>query len=99
MAMCVMAASGVAFMPVLPAGWKPDHITGPDLLDGAACALGPTAPGGDDDGLTGRMRMPCGPRTRLEGDSGALNKRWIGRLKKPIDTDRAGEPLRRSLDG
>ena len=60
-------------MPVLLAGREPDHIAGPDLLDRSALALSPAAAGRHDQGLTERMRMPCGPRARLEGDAGALN--------------------------
>ena len=38
--------------------------------------------------------MPLRPRARLKCNAGALNQRRIGRLKKRIDTRRAGEPLR-----
>ena len=39
MAMCVIAVVGVA--PMLQAGWKPDHIAGPNFLDRPAFALNP----------------------------------------------------------
>ena len=38
--------------------------------------------------------MPRRPRARLKCHASALNQRRIGRLKKRIDTRRAGEPLR-----
>ena len=60
-------------MPVLLAGREPDHVTRPDLLDRAAPALNPAAASRDDESLTERMRVPCGPRARLEGYAGALN--------------------------
>jgi hypothetical protein len=85
-------------MPVLLAGREPDHVARPDFLHRSAPALGPAAASRDDESLTERMCMPRRPRTRLEGDASALNKRRIGRLKKRIDTYCAGEPLRRSLD-
>ena len=70
-----------------------------DLLDRAAFALNPAASGSDDESLTERMRMPCGPRARFEGYAGTLYKCRIGCLKKRINPYRAGEPLCRSLDG
>src|ERR1700683_698631 len=72
-------------MPVLLARREPDHVTRPDLLDGSAPTLGPAAASRDDESLTERMGMPRSPRTRLEGDAGALHKCRIGRLKKRID--------------
>jgi len=65
-------------MPVLLAGREPDDITGPDFLDVAAPALRAATASRDDEGLTQRMGMPCGTRTRLEGYAGALNKCGIG---------------------
>jgi hypothetical protein len=80
-------------VPVLFAGWKPNHIPGADLLDRAAFALGPTAPSSDDQRLTERVRMPRSPRARLEGNACTLNKCRIWRLEKRIDPYRAGEPI------
>jgi hypothetical protein len=88
---------GRGAMPVLFAGREPDHITGPDLLDRSAVALGPAKAGRHNERLTERMRMPRGPGTRLERDAGALNQCRIRRLKKRIDPYRAREPLRRPL--
>src|SRR5438046_5570168 len=56
-------------MPMLLAGREPDHVTGVDFLNRSAFALGPAAARGDDESLTERMRMPCGPRARLEGNA------------------------------
>jgi hypothetical protein len=49
-------------MPVLLAGWKPDDVTGPNLLNKAALALRPTATAGDNERLTERMLVPRGAR-------------------------------------
>src|SRR5579864_4864800 len=86
-------------VPVLLAGREPDHVAGPDLLDRSAFALGPAAARGDDEGLAERMRVPCGPRARLDGEAGALNARRLGRLEERIDPHGAGEPIRRSPGG
>ncbi len=61
-------------MPVLLARREPDHIAGMDFLDSSTLALNPAAARRDDESLTERMCMPCGPRARLEGYAGALNK-------------------------
>ena len=99
MAIWVIPVRRCGSVPVLLAGRKPDHVARPDLLDRPAPALRPAAARRDEQGLAERMRMPRSPRTRLESDAGALNQRRIRRLKQRIDTDRAGEPIRRSLDG
>ena len=39
-----------------------DHVAGPDLLDGAVCALSPATTGGYDQCLTEGMGMPGGSR-------------------------------------
>src|SRR5207237_3954680 len=80
-------------VPVLLAGRKPNHITGPDLLDRAALALSPAASGCDYQRLAEGMRMPCGSRAWLESYAGALNESRIGCLEKWIDPHYAGEPL------
>ena len=80
-------------VPVLLAGREPDHVTGPDLLDGAAPALHPAAAGRDDQRLAERMRVPRGSRTRLERDAGAETQGRIRRLKQRIDANGAGEPV------
>ena len=72
-------------MPVLLARREPDHIAGPDFLDGSSLALNPAAARRDDESLTERMRVPCGPRARLKRYAGALNKRRFRCLKQRID--------------
>jgi hypothetical protein len=84
-------------MPVLFAGREPHHITGMNLLDRSAITLSPTTAGRDDERLAERMRVPCSPRARLECYAGALNKRWIRRLKQRTDAYRACEPFGGSL--
>src|SRR5579863_1290257 len=80
-------------MPVLLAGREPDHITGADILDRTSPTLCQAAARGDDEGLTERMRVPCGSCAGLEGNAGALNQRRIGRLKKRINSHGASEPV------
>src|SRR5436305_1785145 len=75
-------SGGGGAVPVLLARREPDHITGADLLNQSTFALSPAASRCDDKSLTKRMRVPCGPRTRLKRHTGALNKRWIRRLKQ-----------------
>ena len=69
-------------MPVFFAGRKPDDVTGPDFLDGAAPSLRPAAAGCNDDGLTQRVRVPGGAGTRLEGDNRAADMGGSGPLER-----------------
>jgi hypothetical protein len=86
-------------MPVLLAGREPDHIAWPNLLDWTSPVLRPAAASRDDECLTKGMRVPCRPRARLESYARALNKRRIGCLKKRIDPNCTGEPIRRAFSG
>src|SRR5579859_415567 len=86
-------------VPVLLARREPDHVTRPDFLHRSALALDPAATGRDDQRLTQWMRMPGRPGAGLERDAGATSTCGIGRLEQGIDTDRAGEIVRRSLAG
>src|SRR5437870_7101170 len=72
-------------VPMLLTGGEPDHIARPNFLNRAFPAPCQAAASRDNESLAERMRAPRGPRTRLEGDAGALNKCWIGCLKKRID--------------
>ena len=45
------------------------------------------------------MCVPCGPRTRFERYTSALNKRGFRRLEERIDAYVPSEPLGRSLRG
>lgn len=60
---------GRSTMPAPLAGWKPDHVTGPNLLNKAALALRPTATARDNERLTERMRVPRGARAGFERHS------------------------------
>src|SRR4051812_29125413 len=86
-------------VPVLLAGWKPDHVTRPDFLDWPALALRPSNARGDDQRLAERVRVPRRPCARLEGDQGHRDTGRIRGLKERINTDRAGEPLCRTFAG
>ena len=83
-------------MPMFLARGKPDDIAGPNFLDGPAFPLSPAAARSNDQGLTERMRVPSGPRARLERDAGADDPCRIWGVKQRIDADRAGKIVRRS---
>src|ERR1700683_245094 len=53
-------------VPMLLTGRKPDNIARPDFLPRAAPTLHPSEPGGDNQRLAERMRMPGGAGSRLE---------------------------------
>ena len=80
-------------VPVFFAGWKPDDVAGPDVLDGAAPALGESSTGGDDEGLAERMSVPCGAGAGLEGDAGTDGARGCGRREQGINAHGAREPI------
>src|SRR5439155_26279152 len=86
-------------MPMLLAGRKPHDIARPDFFDGCTPALREPKAGRDDQRLAERMRMPCGTRTRLEGDARASNSRRLRGIEYRIDAPCSGEILRRSLAG
>ena len=65
-------------MPMLFARRKPDHVARPNFLDRPTPSLRPAAAGRHDQGLTERVRMPCRPGSRLEGDAGANSPRRLG---------------------
>ena len=84
-------------MPVLVAGRTPDDVAGADLDDRLAFALGPAAPGGDDQGLAERMGVPGRAGARLEGDIGRGRAGRRRRGVQRIDADRPGEIVGGSL--
>ena len=84
-------------MPMLFARLEPDHVSRPDLLDGAALALNPAQAERDDERLAQRMGVPSRARTGLERDMSPRNTRRIRRAEQRIDPDGAVEPFRRSL--
>src|SRR5260221_2474332 len=86
-------------VPVLLARREPDHIAGPDFLDGPTPPLGPAAAGRHDESLAERMRVPSGPRARLKGDAGSAHAARRGRIEQRINPDCARKPICRSLAG
>src|SRR5436309_4475299 len=56
-------------VPVLLARREPDDVARPDLLDRAAPALHPAAPGRHDERLAERVSVPRRPCARLERDA------------------------------
>jgi hypothetical protein len=93
------AGSLCGSVPALFTGRKPDNIAGTDFLDWAAFALHPATARSNDEGLSKRMCMPCGPSTGFERYASALNKRGIRRLEEPIDAYVPSEPFGRALCG
>ena len=62
---------GYRAVPVLLTRRKTDHITEPNDLDGTAPVLYQSVARRHDEGLAQRMRVPCWPSARLEGDTRA----------------------------
>ena len=55
-------------MPVAYIGRNPDDIARSHFLSRFAFRLHQSLPGNNDQGLPGRMRMPCGSRSLLKVD-------------------------------
>jgi hypothetical protein len=53
-------------MPMLLAGFEPNHITWTNLLNRSALSLHPSASVGDDQRLTEGMSVPGGWHSRLK---------------------------------
>ena len=73
--------AGCSAVPMLFAGRKPDHIAGPDFFNRPAPALRASTPGGDNQRLPQRMRVPRRSSARLKRDDGAGDTRGIGCLE------------------
>src|SRR5271157_5581495 len=86
-------------MPMLLTWREPDHVTRPDFFDRTAPVLRPAATGCHDEGLAQRMRVPCCPSARLEGDTGTDRACGIVCWEQRINAHRSGKPVGRSLDG
>src|SRR6266705_3992730 len=86
-------------MPMLQSWRKPNHITGPNLLDRTALSLHPANTRCDNERLTKWMRVPRGARARFEGDACARDACRSICLKQRINTHRASEPISRSFRG
>ena len=82
-------------MPMLLTRREPDHVTGPNWLDGATPALHETAASRHDEGLTQRVGVPGCASAGLERDAGG---EYAGRsvcLNQGVDAYGAGEILGR----
>lgn len=86
-------------LPMLHARRTPEHVTGPDFLNGAAPALSPAKSRGHDQVLSERVRVPGGAGAGLEGHAAHRNAGWVLGLNDRIDADRSGEIFLRSLLG
>src|SRR2546425_12081919 len=80
-------------VPVLLAGRNPDHITGPNLLDGPSPALRAAGASRDDQCLAERVCVPCSASAGFKRDTGPDHTCRIGCLEERVDAYRAGEPL------
>src|SRR5260370_13151868 len=86
-------------VPMLLTRRNPDDVTRPNLLDRPSPALCPATTSRHDQGLTERVRVPCGSGTGLEGDTGADSAGRSVRTKQRITMHCAREILRRSFAG
>ncbi len=84
-------------VPVFFAGRKPDDIARTNFLDWAALALRPAATQTHDERLAERMRVPCGPRARLESDNGSADASGGISFERRVDPDGAREIVCLSL--
>src|SRR5947209_17653671 len=76
-------------MPVLLARLAPDDVARSNHFDRTTPALHEPAAGRDDQGLTQRMGVPCGPGAWLKRDAGAPRARRTGRLEYRVDAPAA----------
>src|SRR3954470_4709730 len=74
-------------VPVLLVGRAPDDVSRPDDPDGTAGALHVAAPGGADQRLTQRMRVPIAASAWFKGDVGAARARRRRGLEKLVNAD------------
>jgi hypothetical protein len=88
-------------VPVLFAGRNLDHVARTNLLNCTTPTLYPAAPGGDDDSLTERMRVPRSPCARLECHAGTGDERRLGRLERgsirTVSVNHSGGPFAERL--
>ncbi len=84
-------------MPMLLSWSDPNHIARVNFFDRATIPLGPSAACSHNQGLSERMRMPRGTRSRLKGDGGTTNKRGVGCVKKRINPYSASKPVWRTF--
>jgi hypothetical protein len=80
-------------MPMLFVGADAHHITGFDLLDGAAPALMESASERDDERLSEGMGVPIAASAGLERHVRPTNPPGSARLEQRIEADRPGEML------
>src|SRR5206468_3839301 len=90
---------GRGAMPMLLTRREPDHVTGSDLLDRPAPALGASTARRHDEGLAEWVRVPRRPGARLERDTGADHACRIGGVEQRINAHRAREVLRGTFRG
>jgi len=68
-------------VPMLLSRRAPYNVARPNLLNWTSPTLNETGTSCDDENLTPRMRMPCGPSAGLERHTRPENAGWIGRLE------------------
>ena len=97
MAMCVIAVVGAAPCQCFSPGGNQTTSPGRISSTGPPSRCTRPQPGGDDQRLPERVRVPRRARARLERDARARHARRVWRLEQRVDADRAGEPVRRSF--
>src|SRR6266496_5101034 len=80
-------------VPMLLIRRDPNHVTRPNILDGATPALHPATTCRHNQGLTQRMSVPRSTCTGFKRDTGADRPCWTLCLKQRVDPDTAGEIL------
>src|SRR5208283_5772576 len=78
-------------VPVLLARQEPDHVASADFDNRLALALRPPTAGGDDQGLTEWVSMPCRACARLKCYGGTGNTGGQRRGVERIDAHDAGK--------
>src|SRR5262245_36791743 len=86
-------------VPVLDAGWRPDHVAWLDFLLRPALLLDPAGSGRHDQQLPRRMGVPRRARPKLERDGAHRGTPRRSGLEQRIDSDGAAEVLLRALCG
>ena len=69
----------------------------PDFLDWPAVTLRPAAAGGDDQGLTERVRVPRRPRAGLKRHARPADAGRLGTIEQRVNPNRSGKPVFRPL--
>lgn len=78
-------------MPVFLPWRSPDHVSRANFLNPATPLLNSAVASRDDQRLAQRVGVPGAPGAGLEGYTGCLDARWIGRLDQGVNTHTTGK--------